>query len=325
MKSVYLFGVFVAATVCSRGAEDVFQMQSVPLSVTSDESSLPAVQILSTTIAAASSVTVDSCIAGNPGCPDKIHGHVSLPFPAAELPSNGGAYITWIFQDLSYTGTVEMMVQFVQNGVVISQTSDPRSKPSITAGRGYVVHFSTVVPAEASPGPAAVMVSVKYGQTLTRAAQAFTVTAPAPSIATGSGTAVPAAQVVSVTVAPLNTVSVTPCLGGTPECLDPTAGYASIPFPEAILPFKAGAYITYLIQDISYLGFVNITVAFVQNGVVVGQPSHFTGIGFATTGDDILTDSLEIPSQALPGPATVVVSLNVDGTITRASQDVWLQ
>jgi hypothetical protein len=127
---------------------------------------------------------------------------------------------------------------------------------------------------------------------------------------------------VSVTIAALGPITVLPCTSGELGCPDPTPGYASIPFPSAVVPINGGGMVTWMFQDVSYSGPIEVTIAFLQNGVVVGQPSHFSeqdAAGFGTL------EHFGSGLPASPGPTTVVVSLNYGGSITRASQDFTLQ
>ena len=156
-------------------ADDAFQMEAIPLpGPSAADTSLPPVQMVSVTLAAASSVTVNPCIGGTRGCPDPTSGYASIPFPSAALPVGGDVVVTWMFQDLSYNGPIQMTVGFMQNGVVVGQPSRSHSNPGIVAGNAYLAHFATVVPPQASAGPATVVVSVAYGGAITRASQEFT-------------------------------------------------------------------------------------------------------------------------------------------------------
>lgn len=86
-------------------ADDAFQMEAIPLpGPSAADTSLPPVQMVSVTLAAASSVTVNPCIGGTRGCPDPTSGYASIPFPSAALPVGGDVVVTWMFQDLSYNG-----------------------------------------------------------------------------------------------------------------------------------------------------------------------------------------------------------------------------
>jgi len=307
-------------------AEDAFQMEAIPLSgPTAGDTSLPPVQMVSVTIAAASSVTVNPCLGGTRGCPDPTWGYASIPFPVAVLPAGGDVVVTWMFQDLSYNGPIQLTVAFVQNGVIVGEPSRSHSKPNIVAGNGYLAHFATVVPPQAAPGPATVLVSVTYGSGITRASQEFTVAATPLSTLATPDTAAPAIQMVSVTIAASGSVTVNPCVSGDLGCPDPTPGYASIPFPSAVLPLNGGTYITWMFQDLSYTGPIEMTVAFVQNGAVVGRPFHNGGVGIDAGFLYLMDDDQVVPPQASPGPAMVVVSINYGGKITRASQDFTLQ
>jgi hypothetical protein len=96
-----------------RAAEDTFQMEAITLSnSTAADASLPAVQMVSATIVSASSVTVNPCLGGTQGCPNPTVGYASIPFPASVLPAGGDAVVTWMFQDLSYSGPIQMTVAF---------------------------------------------------------------------------------------------------------------------------------------------------------------------------------------------------------------------
>jgi hypothetical protein len=321
-----VIAVVLAAYLPVAAAEDTFQIEAIPLpGVTAADTSLPPVQMVSVTVAAASSVTVNPCIGGTRVCPDPTFGYASIPFPSAVLPAGGDVVVTWMFQDLSYSGPVQMTVAFLQNGVVVGQPSHSHSNPSVVAGDAYLVHSATVVPAQATAGPAMLVVNLDYGGTVTRASQQFTVAAtPTFGVASPEASA-PAIQMVSVTVAELGSVTVTPCVSGELGCPDPTQGYASIPFPMAVLALNSNACVTWMFQDVSYIGPIDITVAFVQGGAVVGQPSHFTGISVNGAGTYLLDDGPEIPLQATPGPAMVVVSLIYGGKVTQASQTFTLQ
>jgi hypothetical protein len=167
-------------------------------------------------------------------------------------------------------------------------------------------------------------VSVTYGAGITRASQEFTVANPL----FGSGAAdasAPAVQLLSVTIAASGSVIVNPCVNGDLGCPDPTPGYASIPFPSAVLPVYGGTYITWMFQDLSYTGNIEMTVAFVQLGVVVGLLAHLSGVVLDAGFTSLTTDDQVVPPEASPGPAMVVVSLNYGGNIARASQTLTLQ
>jgi hypothetical protein len=303
-----------------RAAEDTFQMEAITLSSsTAADASLPGVQMVSVTIAAASSVTANPCIGGTRGCPDPTFGYASIPFPSAVLPAGGDAVVSWMFQDLSYNGPIQMTVAFVQNGVTVGEPSTSHSNPSVVAGDAYLAHFATAVPAQAAPGPATVVVDIAYGGTITRASQEFTVSAAAPDASA------PAIQMVSVTIAADGSVTVDPCVSGELGCPDPTPGYVSLPFPAAVLPANGDTFVTWMLQDLSYTGPIEVTVAFVQNGVVVGEPSHLSGIGLEAGSAVLLQDDRVLPPQASPGPATVVVSLKYGGNVTQASQAFTIQ
>jgi hypothetical protein len=295
-------------------------MEAIPLaSQFAPDTSVPAVQMVSVTIAAASSVTANPCIGGTRGCPDPTFGYASIPFPSAVLPAGGDAVVTWMFQDLSYNGPIQMTVAFIQNGVTVGEPSTSHSNPSVVAGDAYLVHFATAVPAEAAAGSAMVVVKVAYGDTITRASQEFTVPAAAPAASA------PAIQMVSVTVAALGSVTVLPCVSGQEGCPEPTPGYTSIPFPSAVVPISGGAYVTWMFQDVSYTGPIDMTVAFLQNGAVVGEPFHITGDGVEAGSAYLWGDDRAIPPQASPGAAALVVSLSYGGNTSQASQEFILQ
>jgi hypothetical protein len=303
-----------------RASEDNFQMEAITLSNSiAADASLPPVQMVSATIAAASSVTVNPCIGGTQGCPDPTLGYASIPFPTAVLPGGGDAVVTWMFQDLSYSGPIQMTVAFIQNGVAVGEPSTSHSNPSVVAGDAYLVHFATAVPAQAAAGSAMVVVNVTYGDTITRASQEFTVSAAPPDASA------PAIQMVSVTIAADSAVTVDPCVSGELGCPEPTPGYASIPFPAAVLPANGDTFITWMLQDLSYTGPIEVTVAFVQNGVVVGEPSHLSGIGLEAGSAVLLQDDRVLPPQASLGPASVVVSLKYGENVTQASQAFTIQ
>jgi hypothetical protein len=229
-----------------------------------------------------------------------------------------------MFQDLSYNGPIEMTVAFMQNGAVLGEPSRSHSSPTIAAGEGYVVHFATVLPAQAAAGPAMVVVNLEYAGTITRASQEFSVSANPLFGLVAPDAPAPGMQVVSVTVA-AGGFTVNSCVCGDVGCPDPTPGYASIPFPSAVLPLNGDTYITWLFQDASYTGPIEITVAFVQNGVVVGEPSHDGGVGIEAGFGYLMDTGMVVPPQASPGPATVVVSLSYGANTARASQAVTLQ
>jgi hypothetical protein len=321
MKTRRLCAAMAAALLAYlplRAAEDTFHMEAITLSnSTAGDASLPAVQMVSATIAAASAITVNPCLGGTRGCPNPTIGYASIPFPAAVLPAGGDVVVTWMFRDLSYNGPIEMTIAFMQNGVVVGEPSRSHSNPSVVAGDGYLVHFATVVPPLALAGPATVLVSVTYGAGITRASQELTVAA--------ADDSAPAAQMVSVTIAADSSVTVDPCIGGEPGCPDPTPGYASIPFPAAVVPVDGGITVTWMLQDLSYTGFVELTVAFVQNGAVVGLPFHDGGVGIEAGSAALLPFGQGVPPQASPGPAMVVVSISYAGTVTRASQTFTIQ
>lgn len=305
-------------------AESTFHLQGIPLAnrAGAGDASL-GIAMGSVTIAPATSVSVDSCVGGTPRCPDPTPGYASFPLPAAILTANTSAYITWMFQDLSYTGPVVITIGFLQNGAVIWTTSDSHSQPIVTAGTAYLGHFATVLPNQASPGPAMVVVSIKYGGAITRALQAFTVAAASGTVSAEAS--VPAMQMLSVTIAALSTAGAFPCVGGTQGCADPTPGYASIPFPAAVLPTGSSTYITWIYGDVSYIGAFDVTVAFTQNGGIVGEPRHFSFTTSVAGFVDLMADDEIIPPQASPGPATIVVSLNYGGRISRTSQEFSVQ
>jgi hypothetical protein len=314
-----MIGIVVLAYLPLNASDDTFQMEAIPLaSQFAADTSLPAVQMVSVTIAAASSVTANPCIGGTRGCPDPTFGYASIPFPTAVLPAGSDAVVTWMFQDLSYSGPIQMTVAFIQNGVTVGEPSTSHSNPSVAAGEAYLVHFATAVPAQAAPGPATVVVDIAYGGTITRASQEFTVSAAAPDASA------PAIQMVSVTIA-AGEVTVLPCVNGELGCPDPTPGYASIPFPTSVLALNGVTYITWMFQDLSYTGTIEMTVAFVQNGAVVGEASHEGGVGSEAGFGYLVATGMVVPPQASPGPATVVVSISYGGNIARASQMLTLQ
>jgi hypothetical protein len=274
MKIRYLCAkIAIALVTClpiiaAEDAFQIFQMEAIPLPGPAVGTSLPPVQMVSVTIAAASSVTVNPCVGGTQGCPDP-----TPEYPSAVLPAGDDVVVTWMFQDISYTGPIQMTVGFIQNGVVVGQPSRSHSNPNIVAGKAYLVRFATVVPAQASPGPATVVVNLGYGGATTRASQEFAVSATPLLSSAAPDASAPAIQMVSVTVAAGSFV-VNSCVGGTQGCPDPTPGYASIPFPSAVVPINGDAYITLMFLDQSYTGPISVTIAFVQNGAVVGQGYH---------------------------------------------------
>jgi hypothetical protein len=314
-----MMGMALLAYLPLNAADDAFQMEAIPFAGPTGDTSLPAVQMVSVTIAAASTVTANPFIGGTLGCPDPTFGYASLPFPSAVLPAGGDAVVTWMFQDLSYNGPIQMTVAFIQNGVTVGEPSTSHSNPSVVAGEAYLVHFATAVPAQAVAGSAMVVVNVTFGDTITRASQEFTVSAAPPDASA------PAIQMVSVTIAADSAVTVDPCVSGELGCPEPTPGYASIPFPAAVLPLNGGVAVTWMLQDLSYTGSVELTVAFFQNGAVVGQSFHDGGV-ILQAGSVGLTATHEgVPPEASPGPAVVVVSINYGGNVARASQAFTLQ
>ncbi|HXM45661.1 MAG TPA: hypothetical protein VN924_30770 [Bryobacteraceae bacterium] len=323
MKTRYLstmMGMALLAYLPLDAADDTFQMEAIPLaSQFAADTSLPAVQMVSVTIAAASSVTANPCIGGTRGCPDPTFGYASIPFPSAVLPAGSDAVVTWMFQDLSYSGPIQMTVAFIQNGVAVGEPSTSHSNPSVVAGDAYLVHFATAVPAQAAAGSAMVVVNVTYGDTITRASQEFTVSAAPPDASA------PAIQMVSVTIAADSSGTVDPCISGEPGCPDPTPGYASIPLPAAVLPLNSGVTVTAMLQDLSYSGSIEMTVAFIQNGAVVGQSFHDGGIVLKAGSANLIAFDEGVPPQASPGPAMIVASINYGGNIARASQAFTLQ
>lgn len=167
--------VALATFLPAIAADNTFHMTAIPLSGSpAPSASAPAVRVVSVTIAASSSVTVNSCVGGTQGCPDPTPGYASIPFPAAVLPLNGGTYITLMFQDISYTGPIEISIFFVQNGVVVGQPSRLGSGLSIAPGFLNLLDTGTTIPPQASPGPTAVVVSINYGGKITRGSQGFT-------------------------------------------------------------------------------------------------------------------------------------------------------
>jgi hypothetical protein len=142
---------------------------------------------------------------------------------------------------------------------------------------------------------------------------------------TAADASLPGVQMVSVTIAADSSVTVLPCISGEPGCLEPTPGYASIPFPAAVLPLNSGVTISAMLQDLSYAGSVEMTVAFFQNGAVVGLSFHDPGIVLEADSAGLISFGEAVPPQASPGPATIVVSINYGGNIARASQMLTLQ
>ena len=107
MKNRYLrIAIAIAAAGFPPLAADTgFHVVAVPLATSPTPSaSLPAVQLVSVTIADSRTLTVDPCVGGEPDCPDPTFGYASIPFPSAVMPAGGAAIVTWMFQDLSYTG-----------------------------------------------------------------------------------------------------------------------------------------------------------------------------------------------------------------------------
>jgi hypothetical protein len=141
--------------------------------------------------------------------------------------------------------------------------------------------------------------------------------------AAGPDAPAPAIQMVSVTIAADSSVTADPCISGELGCPDPTPGYASI--PPAVLPLDGGVAVTWMLQDLSYTGSVELTVAFFQNGAVVGQSFHDGGVILQAGSVGLTATHVGVPPEASPGPAMVVVSINYGGNIARASQAFTLQ
>ena len=212
-----MIGMALLTYLPLHAADDAFQIEAIPSpSLAAPDTSMPAVQMVSVTIAAASSVTANPCIGGTRGCPDPTDGYASIPFPAAVLPAGGDVVVTWMFQDVSYTAPVQMTVAFVQNGVTVGAPSSSHSSRTLVAGEGYLAYYATAVPVQAVAGAATVIVDVSYGGTVARASQEFTV-----SVA-GNEAPAPGIQVASVTIAEQNSVTVDPCISGELECPEPT-------------------------------------------------------------------------------------------------------
>lgn len=81
-----------------------------------------------------------------------------------------------------------------------------------------------------------------------------------------------------------------------------------------------------MFTDESYSGPIELAVAVVQNGELVGSNQPIGGgLSDGPGAQGFLIGEDLIPFEALAGPATVVVSLNYGGQIIRASQAITLQ
>lgn len=172
MKNRYLWITFaiVAAALPALAADTGFHMVAVPLATSPKPSvSLPAVQqLVSVTIADSRTLTVDPCVGGEPDCPDPTFGYASIPFPSAVMPAGGAAIVTWMFQDLSYTGPILMQAYFVYDGKVRSTYYNPLT---FAAGAGYLLYTGAALPL--FRGPATVVVTLSYEGQVVKKFQAF--------------------------------------------------------------------------------------------------------------------------------------------------------